>query len=209
MSQNIIAVVTGANKGIGLHIARKLCQHVKTWAGSVVYVGSRDVERGKQAVAELEKEYPGIPRLLHLDVTDESSVTKATATLKESHPHIDILALNAGFAFKVDATEPPSVQFPTTFAVNYFGVRRCFDHMMPLMSPTGRVVVTASVSGYMAYGQTSTENQQLLKNPEMTVQQLDDLAHRLIELSKDEAELKKAGFAPTAYGNSKLLGKPY
>eukprot|EP01056_Protomagalhaensia_sp_Gyna25_P005162 Protomagalhaensia_sp_Gyna_25__5161@NODE_609_length_3022_cov_136_816628_g471_i0_p2_GENE_NODE_609_length_3022_cov_136_816628_g471_i0NODE_609_length_3022_cov_136_816628_g471_i0_p2_ORF_typecomplete_len282_score50_29adh_short/PF00106_25/7_7e37adh_short_C2/PF13561_6/3_8e25KR/PF08659_10/1_6e08KR/PF08659_10/7_5e02Epimerase/PF01370_21/1_6e063Beta_HSD/PF01073_19/6_8e06Peripla_BP_4/PF13407_6/0_036RmlD_sub_bind/PF04321_17/0_61RmlD_sub_bind/PF04321_17/3_1e02_NODE_609_length_3022_cov_136_816628_g471_i06171462 len=203
MSQNTIAVVTGANKGIGFQIARKLCQHVKN--GSVVYVGSRDVERGKQAVADLEKEYPGVPRLLELDVTDEHSVTKAAATLKARHVQVHILALNAGFAFKVADASPPSVQFPRTFAVNYFGVRRCFDHLMPLMSPTGRVVVTASVSGYMAFTRTSSENQQMLKDPAMTVQQLDQMAHRLIELSSHEGELEKAGFTTSAYGNSKLL----
>jgi NAD(P)-dependent dehydrogenase (short-subunit alcohol dehydrogenase family) len=65
---NLIALITGANKGIGKEIARQLAG-----AGLTVYVGSRDAERGQRAVDEIG----GDARPLVLDVTDETTINEA------------------------------------------------------------------------------------------------------------------------------------
>jgi NAD(P)-dependent dehydrogenase (short-subunit alcohol dehydrogenase family) len=79
-------MVTGANKGIGKEIARLLAAD-----GATIYVGSRDAERGRRAVAEIG----GDARLLEIDVTDEASVTAAAKQVEV----LDILVNNsAGFA---------------------------------------------------------------------------------------------------------------
>ena len=80
---NLIALVTGANTGIGKEIARQLAD-----AGHTVYVGARDPGRGKAAVAEVG----GDARLLVLDVTDAASVAAAVRAV----PALDILVNNAG-----------------------------------------------------------------------------------------------------------------
>ena len=79
------ALVTGANKGIGKHIARPLAAE-----GFTVYVGSRDVGRGQRAVEEIG----GDARLLVLDVTDTDSIAKAAAQVDR----LDVLVNNAGIS---------------------------------------------------------------------------------------------------------------
>src|SRR5580700_5386465 len=82
---NLIALVTGANTGIGKEIARQLAD-----AGHTVYVGARDANRGKAAVAEIG----GDARPLVLDVTDGASVAAAAQAV----PALDILVNNAGIS---------------------------------------------------------------------------------------------------------------
>jgi NAD(P)-dependent dehydrogenase (short-subunit alcohol dehydrogenase family) len=77
------ALVTGANKGIGFHIARQLAE-----AGLTVYVGSRDAERGRAAAEAIGER----ARLLVLDVTDAASIAAAASTVGD----LDVLVNNAG-----------------------------------------------------------------------------------------------------------------
>ena len=77
MSKRRVAVVTGANKGIGLEIARQLARE-----GITVYIGARDEARGREAAEKLRGE--GLDaRPLRLDVTDEKSVAAAAAFARE------------------------------------------------------------------------------------------------------------------------------
>ena len=82
---NLVALVTGANKGIGKEIARQFAD-----AGFTVYVGSRDAARGERAV----KEIGGNTRLLVLDVTDDASIAAAAHQVST----LDILVNNAGIS---------------------------------------------------------------------------------------------------------------
>ncbi len=75
MSEQKIALVTGANKGIGLEIARQLGQQ-----GITVLVGARDTRRGEEAARQLQQE--GIQaRFLPLDVTDQATIDSAAQTI--------------------------------------------------------------------------------------------------------------------------------
>eukprot|EP01055_Gregarina_sp_Pseudo9_P001965 Gregarina_sp_Pseudo_9__1964@NODE_2356_length_1026_cov_923_635258_g1903_i1_p1_GENE_NODE_2356_length_1026_cov_923_635258_g1903_i1NODE_2356_length_1026_cov_923_635258_g1903_i1_p1_ORF_typecomplete_len259_score34_43adh_short/PF00106_25/1e27adh_short_C2/PF13561_6/1_3e22KR/PF08659_10/8_2e05_NODE_2356_length_1026_cov_923_635258_g1903_i1134910 len=168
-----------------------------------VYICSRNIENGRDAVNKLKQEYKDIPRLLQLDVTVKDSVTRAANIIKEEQDHIDALVLNAGFAFKQAAPEPASVQFPETFSVNYYGVRNCLDAFMPLVGPSGRVVVLASISGYLAWEKTEQKNRDRLMQSD-SPQDLDAIAAEMLGLAKKE-DIETSGWAPSAYGNSKLL----
>eukprot|EP01057_Protomagalhaensia_wolfi_P006299 Protomagalhaensia_wolfi_Nauph_80__6298@NODE_970_length_1843_cov_29_779933_g734_i0_p1_GENE_NODE_970_length_1843_cov_29_779933_g734_i0NODE_970_length_1843_cov_29_779933_g734_i0_p1_ORF_typecomplete_len282_score26_09adh_short/PF00106_25/7_9e30adh_short_C2/PF13561_6/8_9e19KR/PF08659_10/0_00034Epimerase/PF01370_21/0_00068ILEI/PF15711_5/3_7e03ILEI/PF15711_5/0_55_NODE_970_length_1843_cov_29_779933_g734_i07421587 len=204
MNRTYVAVVTGANKGIGFQVSRKLCawlheeyvthkQHVNQHHESAaVYVCSRDLSRGRAAVAALESEYPDIPRLLQLDVTNDPSVRRAFKILREDHAVIDILVLNAAVK---------SHDFKATFDVNYFGVRKSLEEFLPLMDPAGRIVVVAATESHHALEAPAGDTLQ----SDMTLEQLDNLAHEMIELSKTAGALEKRGFHPCAYANSKLL----
>jgi NAD(P)-dependent dehydrogenase (short-subunit alcohol dehydrogenase family) len=89
MNTNKIALVTGANKGIGKEIARQLGQ-----AGFTVLLGSRDVERGELAVKELVAE--GLDAVgIQLEVTDEASVRAAAERVETSYGRLDVLINNA------------------------------------------------------------------------------------------------------------------
>ena len=95
---NRIALVTGANKGIGLEIARQLAQ-----AGVSVIIGARDPNRADAAVAELSEAGLSV-RSVALDLNNHASIAAAAETIRAEHGRLDILVNNAGI---VDAEDGP------------------------------------------------------------------------------------------------------
>jgi NAD(P)-dependent dehydrogenase (short-subunit alcohol dehydrogenase family) len=90
-----VAVVTGANKGIGFAIARGLLEQ-----GIAVYLGARDAARGDRAAAALAGVGPGA-RFVQLDVTDAASIAAAADRIDREEGVLDILVNNA-------ASSPPT-----------------------------------------------------------------------------------------------------
>jgi NAD(P)-dependent dehydrogenase (short-subunit alcohol dehydrogenase family) len=87
-----IALVTGANKGIGFEIARQLASR-----GMTVYVGARDRGRGIAVAEKLEGE--GLAaRFIELDVFREDTIRAAAAAIEAAHGRLDVLVNNAGGA---------------------------------------------------------------------------------------------------------------
>ena len=135
------ALVTGANSGIGKEVARQLLI-----AGVVVYVGARDVDRGRAAVQELG----GNARLIVLDVTDDQSIAAAA----EAIPQLDVLVNNAGIS---DAGQPPTELDLTTlrqvYETNVFGVVAVTNAFLPALrrSPRPRIVNMSSGTGSLAW----------------------------------------------------------
>nr|XP_021185231.2 carbonyl reductase [NADPH] 3 [Helicoverpa armigera] len=140
-----VAIVTGANKGIGFAIVRGLCKRFD----GVVYLTSRDIERGKKAVADLEKE--GLkPKFHQLDITDKKSVEVFRDYIKEKYGGIDVLVNNAAIAFKAAATEPQSVQAEQTLFVNYFSLVSTCEILFPILKNGARVVNVSSSAGHLS-----------------------------------------------------------
>jgi NAD(P)-dependent dehydrogenase (short-subunit alcohol dehydrogenase family) len=142
-----IAVVTGANKGIGKHIARQLAQ-----AGLLVFVGSRDRARGHAAVDELAEEGLSV-RLLPLDVTDPVSVMKAAERLDHDRGHLDVLVNNAGITSGLEPASQVSVDdMRRTYETNVFGVITVTNALLPLLrkSPAARIVNVSSGLGSLS-----------------------------------------------------------
>lgn len=137
-----IALVTGANKGIGLAIARQLGA-----AGQTVWLGCRDISRGEMAARELR----GIgidARAVLLDVTDGASVSNAAQIVESEMGRLDVLVNNAGLMFG----PPPSLaeesidEMQRMFDTNVFGVMRVTQAFLPLLrkSKTARIVMMSS-----------------------------------------------------------------
>ena len=85
-----VAIVTGANRGIGFEICRQLAKE-----GMKVILTARDEQKGKEAAQKLQKE--GLDVVYHqLDVTDEESVRKAAGYVDERFGRLDILINNGG-----------------------------------------------------------------------------------------------------------------
>ncbi|HEY0535082.1 MAG TPA: SDR family NAD(P)-dependent oxidoreductase [Actinoplanes sp.] len=134
MSESTIALVTGANKGIGFEIATGLGA-----LGWQVGVGARDAERREAAVAELRAagvDAFGVP----LDVTDDASVTAAAALIEERFGRLDVLVNNAAIVGGVPQ-EPTRVAPATVLKVidtNVVGVIRVTNAMLPLLRRSAR-----------------------------------------------------------------------
>ncbi|WP_296249145.1 SDR family oxidoreductase [Pseudomonas sp. UBA4194] len=142
------ALVTGANKGIGLAIAKGLAE-----AGFFVWIGARDSSRGEQAVAQLRDD--GLDAsLLELDVADEDSVYRAAAMLSEQVAALDVLINNAGIA--IDMSKAPSEvrmqDMKAVYEVNLFGPVRVTQAFLPLLKKAdqGRIVMMSSGVGSLA-----------------------------------------------------------
>jgi NAD(P)-dependent dehydrogenase (short-subunit alcohol dehydrogenase family) len=148
-----VALVTGANKGIGLEIARQLAQQ-----GCTVLVGARDEPRGEEAARTLKSE--GLDaRFIHLDVTDQNTIDTAAARIESEFKKLDILVNNA--AIGLDRTPPSQLDMEIlrrTYDTNVFGVFAVTKAMLPLLrkSEAGRIVNMSSGLGSLA--QTSDPN---------------------------------------------------
>ncbi|TQL66612.1 short subunit dehydrogenase [Nocardioides albertanoniae] len=154
MSETTIALVTGANKGIGYEIAAGL--GARGWK---VGVGARDDARREAAVEKLRADGVdafGVP----LDVTDDASVA-AAAQLLEEQGGLDVLVNNAGITGGMPQ-EPTAVAIETmreAVEVNVFGVVRVINAMLPLLrqSASPRIVNMSSSVGSLAR-QSSTDD---------------------------------------------------
>ncbi|MET9859062.1 SDR family oxidoreductase [Streptomyces smyrnaeus] len=128
------ALVTGANKGIGQHIARLLAAE-----GFTVYVGARDPRRGQQAVEEIATG----ARLLVLDVTDPDRIAQAAAQVER----LDVLVNNAGISPSLASpTDSPVEEYRRTYETNVFGVVAVTNAFLPALrrSPHPRIVNVSS-----------------------------------------------------------------
>ncbi|MFD7073506.1 SDR family oxidoreductase [Nocardioides sp. NPDC059952] len=155
MSENTIALVTGANKGIGYEIAAGL--GARGWK---VGVGARDDGRREAAVEKLRAngvDAFGVP----LDVTDDAGVAAAAHLIEEVHGGLDVLVNNAGITggMPQNPTEVSIDQMRAAVETNVFGVVRVINAMLPLLrrSAAPRIVNMSSGVGSLAR-QTATDD---------------------------------------------------
>lgn len=145
-----VALITGANKGIGLETARQLGTQ-----GITVLIGARDRARGEEAAAEL-RESGTDARFVQLDVTDDESVARAAAWVETEYGRLDILVNNAGTAtisrVRTLPSETSMQDMQAIYDINVFGVVRVTNAMLPLLrrAPAARIVNVSSEVGSIA-----------------------------------------------------------
>ncbi|WP_315371502.1 SDR family NAD(P)-dependent oxidoreductase [Paenibacillus xylanexedens] len=157
MQDKPVALVTGANKGIGLQIAKDL-----TKQGFTVLVGSRSLENGETASKSIGSD----SHALQLDVTDENSIA-AAERIRNEFGRLDVLVNNAGISHAGRSGEP----FPnggaasglltvasledirTVYETNVFGVIAVTQAMLPLLreAPAARIVNIGSTGGSLSW----------------------------------------------------------
>lgn len=145
---NTTALITGANKGIGLAIARQLGER-----GFSVWLGCRDPARGESAAVGLRE--AGVDaRVLTLNVTEDASVRAAADRLARETNKLDVLVNNAGISVGVPArpSEEPVEDARAMFEVNTLGPLRVTQAFLPLLRAAGdaRVVMMSSGLGSIA-----------------------------------------------------------
>lgn len=150
MTQTRVALVSGANRGIGFEIVRQLGR-----LGILTVIGSRDTEKGQRAAEALRSE--GIdPPVVALDVRDPASVGAAVAEVKRLFGRIDILVNNAGILEDGPSTALTLADVPVdrvshTFDTNLLGPLRLVQAVVPLMREHGygRIVNLSSGLGQL------------------------------------------------------------
>ncbi|MCU0316016.1 MAG: SDR family oxidoreductase [Fimbriimonadaceae bacterium] len=140
--QKKVAFITGANKGLGLEIARQLGQHDIT-----VVISSRDKARGQAALEALTGEQIDA-HLILLDVNDSEAISNLPSYFDSTFGRLDILVNNAGVLFE-HSEEVNRDTFRKTFETNLFSVWELTEALLPLLlkSDAGRIVNHSSILG--------------------------------------------------------------
>nr|WP_026209751.1 SDR family oxidoreductase [Cytophaga aurantiaca] len=140
------ALVTGANKSIGFEVAKQLAQQ-----GMYVYLGSRTLENGIEAVNKLKAEGITNVEAIQLDVTNDASVKQARSAIGKKTTSLDILINNAGIygGYPQAALDATAEQFKVAFDANVFGVARVTQAFIDLLKKSSepRIINVSSSQG--------------------------------------------------------------
>lgn len=151
MAIDRVALVTGANKGVGKQVARELVA-----SGLKVYVGSRDLVRGKTAAAEIGDGAVAV----QLDVTDSASIAAAAKRIGAEVGRLDVLVSNAGishtdgdgftmeqYAAMSKPSSAPLNEMRAVWDVNVFGALSVYQAMLPLLRQSADARIVNVTSG--------------------------------------------------------------
>jgi NAD(P)-dependent dehydrogenase (short-subunit alcohol dehydrogenase family) len=148
MSEKKVALITGANKGLGLETGRQLGK-----LGYTILVGSRDALKGEVAARQLRDD--GVDaKVMKLDVGKQSDIDAAAASIESEYGKLDVLVNNAGVMIekgwtKNTTSETTLENLRATFDTNLFAVFAVTKSMLPLLrrSEAGRIVNVSSILG--------------------------------------------------------------
>jgi NAD(P)-dependent dehydrogenase (short-subunit alcohol dehydrogenase family) len=141
-----VALVTGANRGIGREVARQLAA-----SGYEVLLSGRDAEKTAAAAAEVAQSTGGAVRALTLDVADPASIEAAAGQVRADPGRLDVLVNNAGVGsdFGVSGTAPDFDAMAAALETNFYGAYRLTIALLELLraSPHPRIVNVSSGMG--------------------------------------------------------------
>ena len=138
-----VAVITGANTGLGFHTAAELADN-----GAHVVIAVRNLDKGKDAVAKIKADSPNaVVDVQQFDLTSLASVREAAEELKGAHQRIDLLINNAGVMYTEKSTTKDGfeLQFGTNHLGHFAFTGLLIDRLLPV---DGSRVVTVSSVGH-------------------------------------------------------------
>jgi NAD(P)-dependent dehydrogenase (short-subunit alcohol dehydrogenase family) len=199
-------LVTGANRGIGrATVAAILDADPETH----VFLGSRSVERGEEARAEVlseRSEAKDRVEVVQIDVADDASVEQAAKTVAAKLGDAPLYGVvnNAGIG---DRKHP----MQTVLDVNVRGPHRvCETFLARLSHPGARIVNVASASGPNFVDECSPQRQRLLTDPEVTWEQIEEFMEEAVAIDDSDGDFESAGLGSgSAYGLSKACLNAY
>ena len=206
MPRGKIAVVTGANQGIGYHIAQQIA---RSGDFATVILACRRVDAGSTAARDMTMGAPSSPtgcavvEAMELDISAPASIARFASAFAIAHgDRLDVLVNNAAIAFKGDDPTPFGGQSRPTIDTNYHGTVGLTEALLPYLKrggPGSRVVNVASRSGALRILR-SDEKRRLFTHPESVV-----ALSGTLDAFVGEAERlgERNGYAGTNYGMSK------
>jgi len=197
ISQCRVAVVTGANKGIGYQIAHQLCKS----CDMEVILACRDRARGQEAASRLGAKF------LQLDLSSDDSIAEFVESLSTQFGRLDVLVNNAGMAYKGSDPTPFDQQTGPTLRVNFWGTVCLTDALLPLIRKTvsygghPRLVIVSSMAGRLS--QLKPELQQQFAARDLDRERLFQLVSKFqVDVANGRHHVE--GWGDSNYGLSKL-----
>lgn len=190
-----VAIVTGANKGIGLEIVKGLCRKFN----GTVYLTARNEERGREAVKKLVEQ--GLHPVFHpLDVTSEESVKAFAAHISSQHSGIDVLVNNAGildFDKSVSSYEDAKKLIDT----NFMSLLTISKILYPLLNTAARIINLSSDWGLLSNIRKQVWLDTLAKD-DLTIEEIEQFVNDFLLAAKNG----KSAFVSFAghYGDYKV-----
>lgn len=202
-----VALVTGANKGIGYEIVRGLCEDFD----GIVYLTSRVEQRGKDALQKLtggNSSYARKLRYQQLDVSDRQTIERVKDHILENHGGLDILVNNAGIAYQSDANvKRGTLDYKKSEEIintNFFGLLHVCEILFPILSQNANVVHMSSTLGKLSRVGNDAIRKRLVAS-DCTVQEICDFMHDYLKCVREgETSLEQAGWPNSAYAVSKV-----
>ena len=200
-------VITGANRGIGFELAKRL---LKNHSKPNVIMTSRNETRGKAAFAEILTQYPTSKDSLYyhvLDITNKETYAPFTDWIKTTFGKIDVLVNNAGIKMDKETLEDEDYKSPLshvekTVETNYYATRAFTEYVLPLLASDGKIINVSSIRGLYKYqGKTLYKK---LTNPDFQPKDLDEIYELFLDAAKKQ-NYQEAGITGSCYNISKGL----
>lgn len=200
-NQQRVAVVTGANKGIGLEV----CRILGRVPGVVCIMGCRNVKLGQEAAAGLQREGCNVT-FAQLDISDKQSINNFALMIQKNFGGLDILVNNAAIAYKGRDPTPFQQQARPTLMTNFYGTLNLTESLAPLLRSGARVSNVASMSGPLKQFPRSAHERVLA--PDFSRAELCGLVDNFIATAEAGTH-SRAGWPNTCYGVSKAAINAY
>ncbi|CAG9792882.1 unnamed protein product [Diatraea saccharalis] len=173
-----VAVVTGANKGLGFAIVKGLCEKFD----GKVYLTARNDDRAAGALAKLND--LGLQPAYHrLDVTDEENVKEFASYIKTKHGGFDVLVNNAAI-LEWDEVYPSYETARRNIEANYKSLLKIEEHLFPLLRDGARVVNISSSCGHLSNLKKKQWIDTLIK-PDLTTREINEFVDGYLESVKN------------------------
>ncbi|CAF4165876.1 unnamed protein product [Rotaria sp. Silwood2] len=196
-----VVLVTGANRGLGFEVVKKLVATSTDPNKIIILLGSRNLQRGQEAISRLGS--PPNVHLLQLDTSSQDSIARATKEIEEKYNgYLNVLINNAGISKRerrIDVARE-------IFATNYYGVKMVNEYMFPLLGENARIVNVSSEIGSWTLYKASSDLQNQYSSPTLTTEELDQLVKDFLSAIEQD-KLDTSGYDPKSplliYGVSK------
>lgn len=183
-----VFLVTGANKGIGYQVVKKLSANQPN---DLILLGSRDQKRGEEALVQLGS--PSNVKVLVIDTSSKQSIEQAKQEIEKKYgSSLDVLINNAGIA----NSESGLKTLTDVFNTNYYGVKQVNDTMSSLLKDNGRIVNVSSGLGATSLKHCSPDLKTKFTDLNLTESQLDQLFVPLFKAVEQGQDPQTVGFLP-------------